>query len=52
MPQRLLPKKGLHKIDRATGEFIDNEIDEKVAKPKPVPDESSRNLEEISSCSR
>ena len=40
-------KKEAHKAVEATGEVIGNKIANKVVKPKPVPDENSRNVEEI-----
>ena len=40
-------KKVVHKTVGAAGEFIGNKIAEKVMKPKPMPDENSRNVEEI-----
>ena len=40
-------KKVIHKTAEATRELIGNKIAEKIVKPKPVPDENSRNVEEI-----
>ena len=41
-------KKVAHKVAQVTGEFIANNIAEKLLKtPKPVPGETSRNIEEI-----
>ena len=40
-------KKVAHKVAEATGEFIENKIVNKTVKPKHVPDENSRNVEEI-----
>ena len=40
--QKVVPKTA-----EATRELIGNKITEKVLKPKPVPDESSRNAEEV-----
>ena len=34
-------------IEKATGEFIGNKIADKIVKEKSVPDENSRNVEEI-----
>ena len=36
-----------HKAAEAKGEFIGNAIANKIVKPKPVPDENLRNVEEI-----
>ena len=36
-----------HKAAEATGEFIGNKIANRNVKPKLVPDENSRNIEEI-----
>ena len=36
-----------HKVAEAAEEFIGNKIANKIVKPKPVPDETSRNVEEI-----
>ena len=35
------------KAAEAAGEFIENEITNKIVKPKPVPDENLRNVEVI-----
>ena len=40
-------KKVAHKAAEATGEFIENTIANKIVKAKLVPDENSRNFEEI-----
>ena len=40
-------KKVVHKASEATGEFIGDNIADKTVKPKPVPGENSRNVEEI-----
>ena len=40
-------KKVVRKTAEATGEYIENETADKTVEPKPVPDESSRNVEEI-----
>ena len=40
-------KKVVHKAAEATGKLIRNKIANKVVKPKPVPNENSRNVEEI-----
>ena len=40
-------KKVVRKTAEATGEYIENETTDKTVEPKPVPDESSRNVEEI-----
>ena len=40
-------KKVAHKAAEPTEEFIGNKIADKFVKPKPVPDENSRNVEEI-----
>ena len=40
-------KKAVHKAAEATGEFIGNEIADKIVKPKPVYDENSINTEKI-----
>ena len=39
-----LPK---HKIPEPATEFIENEITDKIVKPKPVTDENARNIEYI-----
>ena len=36
-----------HEATEATGKFIGNKIVDKIVKSKPVPDENSRNVEEI-----
>ena len=36
-----------HQAAEATGEFIRKRIADKIVKTKPVPDENSRNVEEI-----
>ena len=41
------PKKVVHKIAEATGEFIGNKITDKIMEPNPVPEENSRNFEEM-----
>ena len=41
------PKKVVHKTAEATGEFIGNKITDKIMEPNPVPEENSRNFEEI-----
>ena len=35
----------IHKTSEASGELIGNKIDEKILKPKPVPNMNSRNVE-------
>ena len=40
-------KKVIYKTTEATGELIGNKISEKIGKPKPVPSENSRNIEEF-----
>ena len=40
-------KKVVHKAAEGTGEFIGNKIAGKIVKPKPLPAENSRNVEEI-----
>ena len=40
-------KIGVHKTAEATVELIENKITEKVVKPEQVPDENSRNFEEM-----
>ena len=40
-------KKVAHKAAKTRGKLIGNKIANKIEKPKPVPDESSRNGEEI-----
>ena len=40
-------KKVAHIAAEATCEFIGNKIADKIVKPKPVPDENSRNAKEI-----
>ena len=40
-------KKVVHKTAEATGELTGNKIAEKKVKPKPVPDNNSRNVEEV-----
>ena len=40
-------KKSVHGAAEATAELIGNKIAEKIVKTKPVPDENSRNVEEI-----
>ena len=40
-------KKVFHKILEATGELVENKTTEKIVKPKPVSDVTSRNVEEI-----
>ena len=40
-------KKVAHKVAEAKGEFIENKIANKIVKPKAVPDDNSRNVEEI-----
>ena len=40
-------KKVVHKTVEATGELTGNKIAEKKVKPKPVPDNNSRNVEEV-----
>ena len=40
-------QKVVHKTAEATGEFIGNKIADKIVKPKPVPDDNSRYVEEI-----
>ena len=37
----------VHEATEATGKFIGNKIVDKIVKSKPVPDENSRNVEEI-----
>ena len=39
-------KKVIHKTAETTGQLIENIIADKTAKPKPVSDENSRNVEE------
>ena len=40
-------KEGTHKTPEATGKFIVNKITNKTVKQKLVPDENSRNVEEV-----
>ena len=40
-------KKVAHKSAEETDEFIENKISDKIVKPKPVPDENSRNVEKL-----
>ena len=40
-------EKVVHKSAKATSEFIGKKIADKIVKPKPIIDESSRNVEEI-----
>ena len=40
-------KKVAHKAAEATGKFIGNKIANKIEKPKLLPDENSRNVEEV-----
>ena len=40
-------KKAVYQTPNATGEFIGNKIADKIVKAKSVPDENSRNVEEI-----
>ena len=40
-------KKVVHKTTEEKGELIGNKIAEKIGKPKSVPDENSRNVEEV-----
>ena len=40
-------RKVVHKTAEGTSEFTGNKIANKIVKPKPVPDENSRNIEEI-----
>ena len=40
-------RKVVHKTAEATGEFIGSKVSDKIVKPKHVPDENSRNAEEI-----
>ena len=40
-------KKAVHKTPEATGEFIGNKIADEIVKAKSVPDENSRNVEDI-----
>ena len=45
-------KKVVHKTAEATGELTGNKIAEKKVKPKPVPDNNSKNVEEVSPSER
>ena len=40
-------KKVVHKTTEATGEFIGKKIADEIVKAKSVPDENSRNVEDI-----
>ena len=40
-------QKVAHKAAEATGKFIGNKIANKIEKPKLLPDENSRNVEEV-----
>ena len=40
-------KKAVYQTPKATGEFIGSKIADKIVKAKSVPDENSRNVEEI-----
>ena len=44
---KTVSKKSVSRAAAATGEFIGNKITYKIGKPKPVPDENSRNVGEI-----
>ena len=44
---RTTSKKVAHKAAEATGEFIENKIADKTVKPKPVTDDISRRVTEI-----
>ena len=45
--EKTASKKVVHKTAEATGKLIGKKIAEKIVKPKHVPDENSRNVEEI-----
>ena len=40
-------KKVVHKASEATGEFIGNEINDKIVEPKLVPNENTRDVDKI-----
>ena len=40
-------KKVVYKADEARSEFVGNKIADKIVKPKPVPNNNLRNIEEI-----
>ena len=40
-------KKAVYQTPKVTGEFIGSKIADKIVKAKSVPDENSRNVEEI-----
>ena len=44
---KTLTKKVARKAAQATGELIGSKTANKIVKPKPVPDENSKNVEEI-----
>ena len=44
---KAVTKKVACKAVKATGEFLGNKIDDKIVKPKPMPDENSRSVEEL-----
>ena len=46
-PLKTVTKNVTHKAAEATGEPIGTKIANKIGKPKPAPDENSRNVEEI-----
>ena len=44
---KIASKNVVNKTDKATGKLIGNKVTVKIVKPKPVPDENSRNVEEM-----
>ena len=44
---KTISKNEVHKAGEATGKIIGNKIADKILKPKPLPAENSKNVEEI-----